>query len=169
MNYISIICAKTSYKTWCLFFLCFRSCFMPKHELMTPVCFKRIHRRIHFIWLSNVFSQNILINSVSLFLMLFSTFNSEPLFIACNAPFLCYPLLTHRFALIQQFCHNMLFHGQTRHIHNITWGVIRIHLPLGVGLPDGEECHVEGEIQVRKYSHWYFRLMAFQNLFHISV
>jgi hypothetical protein len=66
-------------KILCLFFLCFRPCSMPKHKLMPPVCSKRIHRRIHFIWFSNVFSQKILINCVSLFLMLFSMFRSESL------------------------------------------------------------------------------------------
>ena len=71
-------------KTLCLFFLCFRPCSMPKHTLMPPVCSKRIHRRIHFIWCSNVFSEKILINCVSLFLMLFSMFRSESLAIACS-------------------------------------------------------------------------------------
>src|ERR1700721_57977 len=71
-------------KTLCLFFLCFRPCSMPKHMLMPPVCSKRIHRRIHFILFSNVFSQKILINCVSLFLMLFSMFRSESLAIACS-------------------------------------------------------------------------------------
>src|SRR6202167_4301889 len=57
---------------------------MPKHTLMPPVCSKRIHRRIHCISFSNVFSQKILINCVSLFLMLFSMFRSESLAIACS-------------------------------------------------------------------------------------
>src|SRR6202167_940255 len=71
-------------KTLCLFFPCFRPCSMPKYTLMPPVCSKRIHRRIHFISFSNVFSQKILINCVSLFLMLFSMFRSESLAIACS-------------------------------------------------------------------------------------
>src|ERR1700689_1990862 len=71
-------------KILCLFFLCFRPCSMPKPTLMPPVCSKRIHRRICFILFSNVFSQKILINCVSLFLMLFAMFRSESLAIACS-------------------------------------------------------------------------------------
>ena len=63
---------------------------------MPPVCSKRIHGRIYFIWFSNVFSQNLLINCVSLFLMLFSMFRSEPLAIACSDKIGCFhPSLPH--------------------------------------------------------------------------
>ena len=83
-------------KILCLFFLCFRPCSMLKHKLMPPVCSKRIHRRIHFIWFSNVFSQKILINCVSLFLMLFSMFRSESLAIACSVLYHFDQLFGHR-------------------------------------------------------------------------
>src|ERR1700729_4339972 len=56
---------------------------------MPPVCSMRIHGRIYFIRFSNVFSQNLLIICVSLFLMLFSMFRSEPLAIACSVQWYC--------------------------------------------------------------------------------
>ena len=71
-------------KTLCLFFLCFRSCFMSKYKLIPLVCSRRIHGRVHFTQLSNLFSQNILINCVSLTLMILPMFRSESLAIACS-------------------------------------------------------------------------------------
>src|ERR1700691_1969238 len=71
-------------KTLCLFFLCFRPCSMPKHTL--PPYVPREYTEEYILSdFSNVFSQKILINCVSLFLMLFSMFRSESLVIACSA------------------------------------------------------------------------------------
>src|ERR1700691_933528 len=70
-------------KTLCLFFLCFRPCSMPKHTL--PPYVPREYTEEYILSdFSNVFSQKILINCVSLFLMLFSMFRSESLAIACS-------------------------------------------------------------------------------------
>src|ERR1700691_4974036 len=57
---------------------------MSKYKLMPFVCSRRIHGRVHFTQLSNLFSQNILINCVSLTLMIFPMFRSESLAIACS-------------------------------------------------------------------------------------
>ena len=80
-NDISIICAKTSHKNIMSLFSMFQTMFHAKTQVDASCMFQENSWENIF---HLIFSQNLLINCISLFLMLFSMFRSEPLAIACS-------------------------------------------------------------------------------------
>ena len=83
-NDISIICAKTSHKNIMSPFPMFQTMFHAKTQVDASCMFQENTQKNTFYLIFQCFQPKKLINCVSLFLMLFSMFRSEPLAIACS-------------------------------------------------------------------------------------
>ena len=83
-NDISIICAKTSYKNIMSLFPMFQIMFHVKTQVDASCMFQENTQKNTFYLIFQCFQPKNLINCVSLFLMLFYMFRSEPLAIACS-------------------------------------------------------------------------------------